>query len=81
MFYYIIRIPKFLGTLELICISKNDFVDIIKDNLRLHWNMNATAISRLPYFKHLSVMELNKCSTVSFIKVFTQNEYVFGKYK
>eukprot|EP00102_Acyrthosiphon_pisum_P020878 XP_016658088.1 PREDICTED: uncharacterized protein LOC100575934 isoform X2 [Acyrthosiphon pisum] len=68
-----------LSTVELISISKNDFTDIIKDNLQLQWNENATAIKNSSYFKHLSLMELNKCSTISFIKTFKDNEYVLGE--
>lgn len=56
-------------------------MDVIKDNLQLQWNANAIIIKTLPYFKHLNTTELNKCSTVSFIKTFTQNDYyVLGKY-
>ncbi|KAL4143177.1 hypothetical protein QTP88_005537 [Uroleucon formosanum] len=68
-----------LSTVELISISKNDFMDIIKDNLQLQWNANAIAIKNSSYFKHLSLMELNKCSTISFIKTFKEHEYVLGK--
>ncbi|XP_026811220.1 uncharacterized protein LOC113552561 [Rhopalosiphum maidis] len=68
-----------ISTVELICISKNDFTDIIKNNLQLKWNANATAIKNFSYFKHLSLLELNRCSTVSFIKTFKGNEYVLGK--
>lgn len=68
-----------LGTVELICISKNDFKVITSDNLQKLWNINAETIKILPYFKQLNSMELNKCSSVSFIKTFAQNEYVFGK--
>lgn len=64
--------------MELISISKNDFMDIVKDNLQLQWNANAVAIKNSSYFKHLSLMELNKCSTYSFIKTFKENEYVLG---
>lgn len=70
---------KYKGTVELISISKNDFMDIIKDNLQLQWNANAIAIKNSSYFKHLSLMELNKCSTISFIKTFKEHEYVLGK--
>ncbi|XP_050055022.1 uncharacterized protein LOC126549558 isoform X1 [Aphis gossypii] len=68
-----------ISTVELICISKNDFTDIIKNNLQLKWNANAIAIKKFSYFKHLSLLELNRCSTVSFIKIFKGNEYVLGK--
>ncbi|KAF0771100.1 cAMP-dependent protein kinase type II-alpha regulatory subunit-like [Aphis craccivora] len=68
-----------MSTVELICISKNDFTDIIKNNLQLKWNANAKAIKKFSYFKHLSLLELNRCSTVSFIKIFKGNEYVLGK--
>ncbi|XP_025192392.1 cAMP-dependent protein kinase type II-alpha regulatory subunit-like [Melanaphis sacchari] len=68
-----------ISTVELICISKNDFTDIIKNNLQLKWNANAIAIKCFSYFKHLSLLELNRCSTVSFIKTFKGNEYVLGK--
>ncbi|XP_060864846.1 uncharacterized protein LOC132941015 [Metopolophium dirhodum] len=68
-----------LSTVELISISKNDFTDIIKDNLQLRWNANAIAIKNSSYFKHLSLMELNKCSTISFIKTLKDHEYVLGR--
>ncbi|KAE9545669.1 hypothetical protein AGLY_001212 [Aphis glycines] len=68
-----------ISTVELICISKNNFTDIIKNNLQLKWNANAIAIKKFSYFKHLSLLELNRCSTVSFIKIFKGNEYVLGK--
>ncbi|CAI6365934.1 unnamed protein product [Macrosiphum euphorbiae] len=68
-----------LSAVELNSISKNDFTDIIKDNLQLQWNENAIAIKNSSYFKHLSLMELNKCSTISFIKTFKDHEYVLGK--
>lgn len=64
----------------MISISKNDFMVTIKDNLKRQWETNAVKIKNSPYFKHLSSMELNKCSTVSFIKTFTQYERVFGEY-
>ncbi|CAI6367396.1 unnamed protein product [Macrosiphum euphorbiae] len=40
-----------LSTVELISISKNDFTDIVKDNLQLKWNENAIAIKNSSYFK------------------------------
>ncbi|CAI6373928.1 unnamed protein product [Macrosiphum euphorbiae] len=68
-----------LSAVELISISKNDFTDIIKDNLQLKWNENSKAIKNSSYFKHLSLMELHKCSTISSIKTFKNHEYVLGK--
>lgn len=57
-------------------------MDIIKNNLQLKWNANAVIIKKSKYFKHLNKTELNKCSIVSFIKTFTQNDYyVLGKHK
>lgn len=79
IFNYIKYIHKYKGTVELICISKTDFTDIIKNNLQLKWNANAIAIKKFSYFKHLSLLELNRCSTVSFIKIFKGNEYVLGE--
>lgn len=64
----------------MISISKIDFMDSIKDNLQIKWDENALVIENSPYFKHLNSAELNECRTVSFVKTFTQNEYVFGMY-
>lgn len=54
-------------------------MDITANNLQQIWHVNAEAINKLSYFEHLSPMELNKCYSVSFIKTFALNEYVFGK--
>jgi hypothetical protein len=80
MFNFIKKFLINIGTLELIKISKNDFVDIIKDNLRLYWNSNLIAMQNLPQFNYLSLEDLNKCSTVSFIKTFKKYEHVLSKY-
>lgn len=68
-----------LDTLELIKISKDDFEDVIKDNLRLQWISNSIAIKKLPHFDYLSTEDINRCSTFSFIKTFQKNEYVLRK--
>lgn len=60
-------------------ISKNAFMEITKNNLKLHWDTNAWAIKNSPYFKHLSPMELNKCSVVSCIKMLRKYERVLGE--
>lgn len=71
-------IHEYKGVVELITISKNDFIYAIKDSLQLEWNANAMAIKKSSYFNHLSSMEINKCSTISFIKTYTQDQYVLG---
>jgi len=65
---------------ELISISKKDFANIVADGLRIKWDTNAMAIRNSPYFRHLTDIELHKCSAVSFIKTYTENDHVLGKY-
>lgn len=55
-------------------------MDVIRDNMQVQWDENAEAIRNSPYFKHLNETELNKCKTISFIKTFKKNEYVFGEH-
>ncbi|XP_050426951.1 uncharacterized protein LOC126837164 [Adelges cooleyi] len=69
---------KSLTTVELICISREDFVETLKDNMLLVWEKNAEAIKNSWFFNYLNLDQLNKASTVSFIKTYQPDEHVVG---
>ncbi|XP_050520487.1 cGMP-dependent protein kinase [Daktulosphaira vitifoliae] len=69
---------KSLTTVELICISQDDYIETLKYDVLLEWEANANIIKSSEFFRYLNSEQVNRASALSFIKTYQPGDHVVG---